>query len=95
MPGSTHVETACETLAAPHWVQVVRSQAKGLETEYDRLLGEHEELSRRLKRADPTYGGGGGGSGGGSTRPAADDDFGFGGGTSGGSGGGMRQRSRA
>lgn len=40
-------------------LQVVRSQAKGLETEYDRLLSEHDELQRRLRRTDPTYGGGG------------------------------------
>lgn len=37
---------------------MVRSQAKGLETEYDRLLAEHDELQRRLRRADPTFGGG-------------------------------------
>ena len=41
------------------FLQVVRSQAKGLETEYDRLLAEHDELQRRLRRTDPTYGGGG------------------------------------
>jgi Bap31/Bap29 cytoplasmic coiled-coil domain len=41
------------------FLQVVRSQAKGLETEYDRLLSEHDELQRRLRRTDPTYGGGG------------------------------------
>jgi hypothetical protein len=40
-------------------LQVVRSQAKGLEAEYDRLLAEHDELQRRLRRTDPTYGGGG------------------------------------
>ncbi len=33
------------------WLQVVRSQAKGLETEYDRLLAELDEAHRRLKRA--------------------------------------------
>lgn len=52
-------EARAAQAAAERDLQVVRSQAKGLETEYDRLLSEHDELQRRLRRCDPTYGGGG------------------------------------
>jgi len=38
--------------AAERNLQVVKSQAKGLETEYDRLLAELDDVNRRLKRAE-------------------------------------------
>ncbi len=40
-------------------MQVVRSQAKGLTTEYDRLLSQYGQVERKLQQADPLYGGGG------------------------------------
>lgn len=36
-------------------VDALRSQTKGLEREYDRLLAEHDEVQRRLARAGGGY----------------------------------------